>query len=55
MALRTCVPSFVEIGEQEHSLHTFLLFGAKKKINMKKIQRVSGTRISGAISFKLGI
>ena len=39
-----CAPNFVEIGAQEHSLCTLLLFGANKKKNMKKIQRVSGTR-----------
>ena len=27
----TCAPNFIEIGAQEHSLHTLLLFGAKKK------------------------
>ena len=57
----TCAPNFVEVGAQEHSFHTLLLFGAKKKKkNTKKIQlsRVSGTCISGsagAISFKFGM
>ena len=27
----TCAPNFVDIGAQEHSFHTLLLFGAKKK------------------------
>ena len=54
----TCAPNFVEIGAQEYSFRTLLLFGAKKKKNTKKIRRVSGTRISGtagAISFKCGM
>ena len=45
--IATCAPNFVEIGAQEHSFHTLLLFGAKKNKNMNKIQRVSGTHISG--------
>ena len=35
--LATCAPNFVEIGAQEHSLHTLLLSGAMKK-NTKKIR-----------------
>ena len=33
----TCAPNLIEIGAQEHSFHTLLLFGAKKK-NTKKIR-----------------
>ena len=49
--------NFIEIGAQEHSLHTTLVFGTRKRKNTKKIQRVSGTRISrsGAIPFRFGM
>ena len=52
------MPHFVEIGEQEHSLHAIWLFGAKKKKNTKKIRLVSGGRISGtagSIPLKCGM
>ena len=39
--------NFMEIEGREGCFYVHLLFGAKKKKSMKKIQRVSGTHISG--------
>ena len=38
----TCAPNFVEIGAQEHSLRTLLLFGAKKNKIRRKCDKFQG-------------